>query len=122
MAYSVLVVDHHPVVLANMIAPLRDAGYDVAATTSFEEARQRLTMRPPNLLIASSRLGGFNGLHLVMCGYVRRPGMSAIVTTPAEDPMLEAEASAFGASCVVAPASRAQLLAVVSRTFSSRPM
>jgi len=122
MPYSVLVVDQHPVVLANWIAPLRDVGYDVAATTSFEEARQRLTARPPNLLIASSRLGGFNGMRLVLCGHVNRPGMTAIVTTTAKDPVLEAEATAFGASCVVAPENRAELLAVVSRAFSSRPM
>jgi len=109
-------------VLATWIAPLRDAGYDVAATTSFEDARQRLAARPPNLLIASSRLGGFNGMHLVLCGYVNHPEMTAIVTTPRKDPVLEAEASVFGASCVIAPESRAELLAVVARAFSSRPM
>jgi DNA-binding NtrC family response regulator len=122
MAYSVLVVDQHPVVLAHWIAPLRDAGYEVAATTSFAEARQRLAVQPPNLLIASSRLGGFNGMHLVLCGHVTRPGMSAIVTTLARDPFLEAEASVFGASCVVAPGNHVEALAVVSRAFSSRPM
>jgi len=122
MPYSVLVVDQHPVILATWVAPLLDAGYEVVATTSFEEARQRLAARPPNLLIASSRLGGFNGMHLVLCGHVSRPGMTAIVTTPAKDPILEAEASVFGASCVVAPESRAELLAVVTRVFSSRPM
>ena len=109
-------------ILAHLTAPLRDAGYNVAATTSFDEARQQLATRPPNLLIAASRLGGFNGLHLVMCGCVNRPGMSAIVTTPATDPVLEVEASAFGAACVVAPENRAEVLAAVSRAFASRPM
>ncbi|HJZ70332.1 MAG TPA: response regulator [Vicinamibacterales bacterium] len=122
MPYSVLVVDQHPVVLATWIAPLLDAGYEVAATTSFEEARQRLAAHPPNLLIASSRLGGFNGIHLVLCAHVNRSGTTAIVTTPAKDPILEADASVFGASCVVAPEGRAELLAVVTRALSSRPM
>ncbi|HKB11640.1 MAG TPA: response regulator [Vicinamibacterales bacterium] len=122
MAYSVLVVDQRPVVLATWVAPLREAGYEVAATTSFEEARLRLARQPPNLLIAASRLGGFNGMHLVLCAHANRPEMSAIVTTPAKDPLLEAEASAYGASCVVAPENRAELLAAVSRAFSSRPM
>jgi len=122
MPYSVLVVDQHPVVLATWVPPLLDAGYEVTATTSFEEARHHLAARPPNLLIAASRLRGFNGMHLVMCAHVNRPGMSAIVTTPARDPILEAEASVFGASCVVAPENRAELLAVVARAFSSRPM
>jgi len=122
MPYSVLVVDQHPVVLATWVPPLLDAGYDVVAATSFEEARHHLAARPPNLLIAASRLGGFNGMHLVMCAHVSRPGMTAIVTTPARDPILEAEASVFGASCVVTPEGRAELLAVVARAFSSRPM
>src|SRR5262249_1715312 len=122
MPYSVLVVDQHPVVLSTWIAAVLDAGYEVTATTSFHEARHRLAARPPNLLIASSRLGGFNGMHLAMCGQVSRPGMTAIVTTRARDPILEAEASVFGASCVVAPESRTGLLAVVARAFSTRPM
>lgn len=32
-----------------------------------------------------------------------RPGMIAVVTTPAPDPVLEGEAAAFGAVCSVAP-------------------
>ena len=122
MAYSVLVVDQHPLVLAHWTAPLRDAGYDVAAATSFAEARQRLAICPPNLLIASSRLGGFHGLHLVVCGRLRRAPMSAIVTTPTKDSVLEADATVFGAACVVAPDNRAEILAMVTRAFSSRPM
>ena len=65
MAYSVLVVDRHPVALARWSAALRDVGYEVTATTSFAAARQRIANRPPNLLIASSRLGSYHGLHLV---------------------------------------------------------
>jgi DNA-binding NtrC family response regulator len=121
MAYSVLVVEQHPLILANWIGPLRDVGYDVTAATSFEEARERLAASPPNLVIASSRLGGYNGLHLVVCGYVGRRTM-AIVTTPARDPVLEAEATAVGAACVVAPENRAERIGVVSRAFQSRPM
>lgn len=122
MAYSVLIVDRHPVVLARWSAALRDAGYEVTATTSFETARQRLASRPPNLLLAASRLGGFHGLHLVVCGHLNHAQLVAIVTTPAEDPVLQADATAFGAACVVAPSSRAEVLAVVLRAFSSRPM
>src|SRR5262249_15045161 len=122
MAYSVLIVDQHPTTLARWIEPLRDAGYDVSAAASFTEARQRLAVRTPHLLIAASRLGGFHGLHLVMRGYYDHPSMTAIVTMPADDPVLTAEATVFGASCIVAPGSRAERLAVVSRAFSSRPM
>jgi len=122
MAYSVLIVDRHPVVLARWSAPLRDIGYEVTATTSFAAARQRLADHPPNLLIASSRLGSFHGLHLVVCSHLNRAPLITIVTTPSRDPVLEADATVFGAACVVAPASRAEVLAVVLRAFSSRPM
>ena len=122
MAYSVLLVDRHPIVLARWSAALRDVGYEVTATTSFEAARERLADRPPNLLIASSRLGGFHGLHLVVRGHLNHAQLVAIVTTPSRDPVLEADATIFGAACVVTPASRAEVLAVVLRAFSSRPM
>jgi hypothetical protein len=50
------------------------------------------------------------------------PEMAAIITAQAKDPVLEAEASTYGASCVVAPETSAELLALVSRTFTSQPM
>ena len=48
--------------------------------------------------------------------------MAAIITAHVKDPVLEAEASTYGASCVVAPETSAELLALVSQTFASRPM
>ena len=122
MAYSVLVVDRPPVALARWSAALRDVGYEVTATTSFAAARQRIANRPPNLLIASSRLGSYHGLHLVVCGHLNHAQLVAIVTTPSRDPVLEADATVFGAACVVAPSSRAEVLAVVLGAFSARPM
>src|SRR5437762_2595868 len=122
MPYSVVVVDQRPLILARLVAPLRDAGYDAVGATSFESARQRLSDHPPHLLIAPSRLGVFNGLHLIVRARIDHPEMAAIVTAHTKDPVLEAEALNFGASCVVAPRTSAELLALVSRTFASKPM
>ena len=122
MGYSVLVVDLQPIALARLVEPLRAAGYDVIGATSFEAAKERIAACPPHLLISASRLGLFNGLHLVVCGRQDHPEMSAILTASAKDTVLEAEASVYGASCVVAPETPAELLALVSRTFASRPM
>jgi DNA-binding response OmpR family regulator len=117
-----MIVNQHPLVLARLVGPLRDAGYDAFGATTFEAARDRLADRPPNLLIAAVRLGLFNGLHLIVRARLDHPEMAAIVTAHAKDPVLEAEASSYGAACVVAPETSAELLALVSQTFASRPM
>jgi DNA-binding response OmpR family regulator len=122
MAYSVLVVDLQPLVLARLVEPLRAAGYDAIGATSFEAAKERIAARPPHLLISASRLGLFNGLHLIVRGRQDHPEMAAILTATAKDTVLEAEASTYGASCVVAPETPAELLALVSQTFAARPM
>ena len=44
MPYSVLVVDERPLVLARLVEPLREAGYDVIVATTFEAAKQRLAV------------------------------------------------------------------------------
>jgi hypothetical protein len=48
--------------------------------------------------------------------------MAVILTAQARDPLLEAEASLYGASCVVSPETPTELLALVSKTFASQPM
>jgi DNA-binding response OmpR family regulator len=120
--YSVLVVDQQPHVLARLVEPLREAGYDVSGATTFEAAKQRLSDRPPNLLIAASRLGLFNGLHLALRARFDHPEMAVILTALVRDPVLEAEACSYGASCVVSPETASEVLALVSRTFAAQPM
>jgi DNA-binding response OmpR family regulator len=120
--YSVLVVDERPLVAQRLVEPLRDAGYEVIVATTFEAAKQRLAMRPPNLLIAASRLGLFNGMHLVVRGHIDHPTMVAILTAPEKDPVLEAEASAYGASCALTPETSAELFELVSSRFAAQPM
>jgi DNA-binding response OmpR family regulator len=122
MPYSVLVVDLRPMELAKLVEPLRAAGYDATGAASFEAAKERIASQPPHLLIAASRLGLFNGMHLVVRGRIDHPEMVAIVTAHVKDPVLEAEASIYGAACVVAPQTPAELLALVSRTFAAQPM
>jgi len=122
VAYSILIVDEQPTEVARLVQPLENAGYRVTGATTFEAAMQTLAERPPHLLIAAERLGSFNGLHLVLRGRFDHPQMAAIVTAGAKDPVLEAEATTFGASCVVAPRNSTELLALVTRTFAMRPM
>jgi DNA-binding NtrC family response regulator len=122
VAYSILVVDQEPLEVARLVRPLQNAGYQVTGATTFEAAKETLAERRPHLLIAAERLGSYNGLHLVVRCRLDHPEMAAIVTAGSKDPVLEAEATVYGASCVVAPQNSTELLALVSRTFASRPM
>ena len=122
MAYSILIVDEQPVVVARMAQPLQRAGYAVTGTTTFEAAKYRLATNPPDLLIAATKLGLFNGLHLIVRGRLDCPRMTSILTATLSDPLLEAEATSYGAACVVEPQTETEVLALVTRTFASKPM
>ena len=122
MAYSILVVDEQPMEVARLVEPLESAGYRVTGATTFEAAVQTLAERPPHLLIAAERL---RVVQRPASGAARRfdhPQMAAIVTAGAKDPVLEAEAATFGASCAVAPRNSTEILALVTRIFAMRPM
>ena len=93
----------------------------MTAATTFEAATERMSTQPPNLLIAAARLGLFNGMQLVLRARLDHPEMAAIITASVEDPLLEAEASSYGAACVVAPETSAEMVGLVSRTFAAHP-
>ena len=108
--YSVLVVDERPMVAGCLLVePLRDAGYDVAVATTFEAAKQRLAARPPNLLIAASRLGPSTACTW-WCGHLRSSDDGGDSHGVTSESVLEAEASAYGAACVLTPETSAELL------------
>ena len=45
---------------------LTASGFRVTVASNFQEARVRLGVRPPSLLLTEVRLGDYNGLHLVL--------------------------------------------------------
>ena len=60
----------------------------------FAGARERLLIRPPDLLITNLRLHAYNGLHLV---HLSKAPTRAIVYMDPADPMLLVEAQRVGA-------------------------
>ena len=62
------------------------------------------------------RLREFNGLHLVLRGQAAWTGLPAIVTHQTSDEVLQAEAERLGATFVVLPTTREELVAAVYRT------
>ena len=89
---------------------------------SFNEAKQMLLEQPPELMIVSVRLEAFNGLHLVLHGRFKRPGMAAIVIADAVDYGLEPEAKKMNAIMVHRGASREEWIETIhSATKTSTP-
>ena len=92
-------------------------GFEVTVAETFAKAKDRLTARPPALLVTEIRLGEYNGLHLVLRGKAQRSSMAALVVSGVTDPVLQTEAEAMGATFLVKPFTNTELLAAVSRTL-----
>ena len=122
MNLPVLLVDPDRDNLALMAAFLRASGYAPTLTDDFEDAAALLKAGGFATLITAEHLGAHNGLHLVLRARAGRPAMGAVVTTTRPDPAVEAEATMFGAVCVVSPWEYPiDLLAALSRVDGALP-
>jgi CheY-like chemotaxis protein len=117
----VLVVYADPEDRERTVVLLETAGYQVAAASNFEEAKQFLANQAPDVLITDLRLGSYNGLHLVLRSRTDHPDMAALVTSRFPDPVLEAEAEREHARFLLRPIKDAELLdAITSSLAASR--
>jgi DNA-binding response OmpR family regulator len=120
VAYSVLVVDVDRDALNRAATALTDAGYLVTQATTFADARRRLVLSKPDLLITAVRLAGFNGLHLVVRTRMMLPDTVAVVTHTVVDPALQADAARYDAMYMVQPVDWPLLLRVLSGALGGR--
>jgi len=107
-------------VLADAVAvasTLTARRFQVTIASTFANAKERLTVRPPEVLVADIRLGEYNGLQLVLRAKSQRPGTAAIVTSEVHDPVLQADAEALGATFVLKPIVDEELAAAIFRTI-----
>ena len=93
---------------------LKDSGHDVVFAPGFELAIRKLDQIAPDLLITDVRLGGFNGLHLVIRSQATRPKMRAILLDRVHDHVMAADAERYGASYIGGDVSAATLAQHVS--------
>jgi DNA-binding NtrC family response regulator len=122
MNQPVLLVNPDRDNLAIMAAFLRASGYDPTLTDDFEDATALLKAGGFAMLITAERLGAHNGLHLVLRARAGRPTMGTVVTVLEPDPVVEAEATLFGAVCVVSPWEYpVDLLAALTRAERAQP-
>ena len=112
----VLVVDTDRAVLALLSHALEALGFAVTAVTGFDQAVERLHGHTFGALVVAHRLGSHNGLHLVLRARHERPDMTVLVTSATPDPILQDEAAAFGAICLVAPWNDPSALSLAFRS------
>ena len=117
LPYRILVLDDDEAALAGMAELLRDGGYLVTATETYEEAKRLLALEGYDLLISDIRLRGFNGLHLVRQLYRDRPEMGLIIITGYDEPMMQVEAGRYGAEFIRKPIKPAEFMASVARAL-----
>jgi PleD family two-component response regulator len=117
--WSVLVVDPDPVELRETVSVLRSLGYRVSGASRFEVAKRMLASNPPDLLIASVKLGAYNGLHLVVRAHYDHPDMAAILTNQAPDSVLQSEAERQHATYLIKH-SNLDLIRVVAGVLEGR--
>ena len=112
----VVVVDDDEALLRVLTIGLELSGYMVTAFNRFEDAKKHLAAVVPDALITDVRLGGSNGLHLVVMSKLRHPEMVAVVMTGFDDVVLKKDAEAAGAHYVVKPILVADLVDLLGAT------
>jgi two-component system response regulator YesN len=107
---SLLLVDDDPELLQALERFLSDSGYSVIPSSTFEEAKDEITTRPPEILVTDVRLGAFNGLQLALLARDINPDVKIVVFSGYDDPVLKDEARRLGASYLVKPVSGQELV------------
>ena len=115
---KILIVDDDPSLLEALERSFIEAGEDVTAHDSFEEARRALQSTQFDALITDVRLGAFNGLQLAVISRDTYPGIRLIVFSGFDDPVLRTEAEHVGATYIVKPVTGAKLLEILRQPNS----
>jgi DNA-binding response OmpR family regulator len=110
---KILIVDDDPSLLEALERSFKEAGEDVVAHSSFEQARRALQTTHFDALITDVRLGAFNGLQLAVISRDTYPDIRLIVFSGFDDPVLRTEAEHVGATYIVKPVTGAKLLEVL---------
>ena len=114
---SVIVVERSLHAALPIISLLSANEFHITLADNFLEAKQRLSESPPDLLITQLALGEYNGIGLVVRGKSHRADLAAVVLSSFNDPVLQADTEANGATFVRMPVSDVELRAAVFRTL-----
>jgi len=89
----------------------KNAGYEVVACTRFEDARASLKRQLPDVLLTDVRVGDFNGLQLAHLFRMQAPTGRIVVISGYDDPVIQRDAEALGATFLLKPIDLPQLVA-----------
>jgi CheY-like chemotaxis protein len=116
----IVVVNADPRNLRLTEAMVAEAGYLVAAVSSYGEAKQLMDSVTPDLLVTDVRLEVFNGLQLAIRSRFEHPNVPVIVTNARADKVLEAEARRYGAEFVPAHLENPDFLRLIHEALAER--
>lgn len=115
---KILIVEDDDATRAGYREFLELAGHEVIATGTYREGQHAVATERPDLVIADLRLGGFNGLQLLLLSPQPIP---TIIVTGYHDEVLATEARRAGADYVVKPISPTGLVALVEAKLEHQP-
>lgn len=119
LQYRVLVLEDDENALAGIVELLSESGYDVTATSAYEDAKRILSETTFDLFVTDVRLRSFNGLHLVKKVRQEAPETGVIIMTGYDEPLMQLEASRYSAEFIKKPIKTRELLDCVRRSLSS---
>jgi DNA-binding NtrC family response regulator len=117
--FTTLIVSPRPWEIDVLESVIRSLGVHAIGVRDFASGKQLLGMGP-DLLITQIQLGEYNGLQLVLNATMAGLGLTAIVMSRWDDPVLLREAEALGATFVPWPIEREELIAAILRTVANQ--
>ena len=116
----VLIVDTNAATVEEMAATVRTKDYAVVTALTFEQGKALWCSQSPDVLVVDIRLGQYNGLQLLIRARADRPDLTAVVTSPVPDVVLEAESVRCGATYLIKPVSQKQLVDAIQKAKTDR--
>ena len=119
MPFRVLIVDLTDASRSEIERVLIEAGHYVTSVAGFHEAKQRLMLVQPDILVTGLKLGAYNGIQLVLRVNAEGAGIPAIVVNDAYDPVLEREAINAGAVYLTLPLDDPSFVTLVDQLLAA---
>ena len=120
LPYRVLVLEDDDNALAGIVELLCETGYDVTASSAYEDAKRILSKSTYDLFLTDVRLRSYNGLNLVKQVRQEAPDTAVIIMTGYDEPLMQLEASRYSAQFIKKPIKSAELLEIVGRSLGLR--
>jgi DNA-binding response OmpR family regulator len=120
LPYRVLVLEDDENALAGIVELLCETGYDVTASSAYEDAKRILSKNTYDLFLTDVRLRSYNGLNLVKQVRQEAPDTAVIIMTGYDEPLMQLEASRYSAQFLKKPIKSLELLEVVRHSLGLR--